>query len=173
MGPPRKGLKGGNVRRLQTLGPAGHFKFDGLAFVQRFVPIPLNCGEVHKNVFAGLALNKPKTLAGIEPLYCSLFSHGISLFLELCYLAPFIRFLGTLIRNTKKAASVTCSPFNNEIQRCTRASNAASPYHNHIRISRNIYGFSRVEPVGADTPPAAGNGDFSARGECSLSRQVL
>jgi len=28
-----------------------------------------------ENVLAGLALDEPKTLAGIEPLHCSLFSH--------------------------------------------------------------------------------------------------
>ena len=30
---------------------------------------------MNKNVLAGLALDEPKTLAGIEPLHCSLFSH--------------------------------------------------------------------------------------------------
>jgi hypothetical protein len=64
-----------------------------------------------KNIFAGLALNEPKTLAGIEPLYCSLFSHGISLFFELSYLVPLVRFLGASIRNIKKAASVSLQPF--------------------------------------------------------------
>jgi hypothetical protein len=30
---------------------------------------------VDENVLAGLALDEPKTLAGIKPLHCSLFSH--------------------------------------------------------------------------------------------------
>jgi hypothetical protein len=30
---------------------------------------------VYENVLAGLALDEPKSLAGIEPLDCSLFSH--------------------------------------------------------------------------------------------------
>jgi hypothetical protein len=30
---------------------------------------------VDENVLAGLALDESETLAGIEPLYCSLFSH--------------------------------------------------------------------------------------------------
>jgi hypothetical protein len=38
----------------------------------------LNRGEMDKNVLAGLALDEPESLAGIEPLYCSLFFHGIS-----------------------------------------------------------------------------------------------
>ena len=33
-----------------------------------------------ENVLAGLALDEPKALAGIEPLYCSLFFHFFSLF---------------------------------------------------------------------------------------------
>jgi hypothetical protein len=35
----------------------------------------LNRGEVNENILAGLALDEPESLAGIEPLHCSLFSH--------------------------------------------------------------------------------------------------
>jgi hypothetical protein len=35
----------------------------------------LNRGEMDENILAGLALNEPEPLAGIEPLHCSLFSH--------------------------------------------------------------------------------------------------
>jgi hypothetical protein len=38
----------------------------------------LNRGEVDKDILAGLALDEPESLAGIEPLYCSLFFHGVS-----------------------------------------------------------------------------------------------
>jgi hypothetical protein len=31
-----------------------------------------------EDVLAGLALDESESLAGIEPLYCSLFFHGIS-----------------------------------------------------------------------------------------------
>ena len=67
------GLEGGDVRCLQALGALGHFEFNRLAFVQRFVALRLNRGEVDENVLAGLALDESKSLAGIEPLYCSLF----------------------------------------------------------------------------------------------------
>jgi hypothetical protein len=30
---------------------------------------------MNENILAGLALNESESLAGIEPLYCSLFSH--------------------------------------------------------------------------------------------------
>jgi hypothetical protein len=30
---------------------------------------------MYENILAGLALNEPESLAGIEPLHCSLFSH--------------------------------------------------------------------------------------------------
>ena len=68
-------LEASDVRSLQALRPSGNFEFNRLAFVQRFVPLRLNGGEVDKNVLTGLALDEPKSLAGIEPLHCSLFSH--------------------------------------------------------------------------------------------------
>jgi hypothetical protein len=66
-------LQVGYVRGLQALGAAGHFEFNRLSFVQRFIPVSLNGGEVDENVLAGLALDEPKSLTCIEPLYCSLF----------------------------------------------------------------------------------------------------
>ena len=46
-----------------------------LTFIERPVAISLNRGEMDENVLATLALDKPKALAGVEPLYCSLFFH--------------------------------------------------------------------------------------------------
>jgi hypothetical protein len=66
-------LEAGYVRRLQALGAARDFEFNRLAFVQRLVSFSLNGGEVHENVFAGLALDEPKAFTGVEPLYGSLF----------------------------------------------------------------------------------------------------
>jgi hypothetical protein len=68
-------LEAGDVRCLQSLGTTGHFEFNRLAFVQRLVSLRLNRGEMNENILAGLALNESESLAGIEPLYCSLFSH--------------------------------------------------------------------------------------------------
>ena len=73
-GPPFR-LEASDVRSLQALGAPGDFEFNRLAFVQRLVPLRLNGGEMDENVLAGLALDEPKTLAGIKPLHCSLFSH--------------------------------------------------------------------------------------------------
>jgi hypothetical protein len=80
-------LEASNVRSLQTLGATGNFEFNRLAFVQRFVPLGLNGGEVDENILAGLALDEPKSLAGIEPLHCSLFSHLFTHFIlsYLCF----------------------------------------------------------------------------------------
>ena len=75
-------LQAGDVRCLQALGAGGNFELNRLAFVQRFVPLRLNRGEVDKDVLAGLALDESESLAGIEPLYCSLFFHGVSFFLN-------------------------------------------------------------------------------------------
>jgi hypothetical protein len=66
-------LQAGYVRSLQALGAADDLEFNRLPFVQRFVPVSLDGGEVDENVLAGLALDEPKSLTGIEPLYCSLF----------------------------------------------------------------------------------------------------
>ena len=68
-------LEAGDVRSLQALGAAGDFEFNRLAFVQRLIPLRLDGGEVDENVLAGLALDEPISLAGIEPLHSSLFFH--------------------------------------------------------------------------------------------------
>jgi hypothetical protein len=67
-------LKAGYVRGLQALGAAGYFEFNRLPVVQRFIAFRLNRGEMDENVLTGLALDESKSLAGIEPLHCSLFS---------------------------------------------------------------------------------------------------
>jgi len=58
-----------------------------LPFVQRFVPIRLNRGEVNENVLAGLALNEPEALARVKPLYRSLF---LCQLISLFYLKLFV-----------------------------------------------------------------------------------
>ncbi len=68
-------LEASDVRSLQTLRSAGNFEFNRLAFVQRFIALRLNRGEMDENILAGLALDESESLAGIEPLHCSLFSH--------------------------------------------------------------------------------------------------
>ena len=81
-GPPAAGplhtLQGGDVRRLEALGPLGYLEFNRLPFVERFVSFRLNGGEVDENVLARLALDEPKAFAGVKPLYSSLF-------LQLCF----------------------------------------------------------------------------------------
>lgn len=79
-------LQAGYVRSLKALGAASDFKFNRLAFVQRLVSFSLNCGEVHENVLAGLALDESKALARVKPLHCSLFSQLCFSFLCLSYL---------------------------------------------------------------------------------------
>jgi hypothetical protein len=96
-----------------------------LAFVQRFVSISLNGGEVHEDVFAGLALDESEALAGIKPLHGPLFFHGISfsvveLFVLLVQFAepPAV---------TKKGRELCklAAPLMNESKGFTRAANAA------------------------------------------------
>ena len=93
------------VFRLQALGALANFKLDSLAVIQRFVPLRLNCGEVDENVLAGLPLDEAETLASIEPLYRSLFSHEIPLLLS--YLVAPCTFSR---EHKKRGASVDLQP---------------------------------------------------------------
>src|SRR5271155_1638727 len=68
-------LEAGNVFCLKAFGAFLHFKFNRLTFVERFVSVHRNRGEVYENVFPGLALDKTIALRSIEPLDCSLFLH--------------------------------------------------------------------------------------------------
>jgi hypothetical protein len=62
-----------NVRGLQALGAANDLKFDCLAVAQGAIAIRLDRGEMDENVLSGLALDETKALAGVKPLYSSLF----------------------------------------------------------------------------------------------------
>src|SRR2546427_10040856 len=73
-----RGLETGDVLGLQALGALADLEFNRLAFVQRLVPLRLDGGKVDENVLAGLALDEPESLAGVEPLHCSLFFHCFS-----------------------------------------------------------------------------------------------
>jgi hypothetical protein len=67
--------------RLQTLGALADFKLDRLTFRQVAVTVALNGGEMYEYILAALALDKAESLAGVKPLYCSLFSHlSVSLY---------------------------------------------------------------------------------------------
>src|SRR5712664_3436037 len=66
-------LEGLDVRGLQALGTLGDFEFNRLAIIQRLVAISHDRGEMDENVLSTLALDESKSLAGIEPLHCSLF----------------------------------------------------------------------------------------------------
>jgi hypothetical protein len=68
-------LETGNVLRLKAFGAFLDFKFHCLTFVERFVPIHHDRGEMNENIFAGLTLDKTIALRSVEPLHCSLFLH--------------------------------------------------------------------------------------------------
>jgi hypothetical protein len=98
-------LERGYVRGLQALGASGHFELNRLAFVQRFVSLRNNRGKMDENVLAGLALDESKSLAGVEPLHCSLF-------FQFCFSFLFKLFDATShrLQAQKKAASVDLQP---------------------------------------------------------------
>ena len=66
-------LEAGNVLCLKALGTLFHFEFNCLAFVERFVSVHHDGGEVDENIFSGLALDESIALRSIEPLDCTLF----------------------------------------------------------------------------------------------------
>src|SRR5580693_10373766 len=68
-------LEAGNVLCLKAFGAFLYFKFHCLAFVERFVSVHHDRGEVHENIFTGLTLDKTIALRSVEPLDCSLFLH--------------------------------------------------------------------------------------------------
>jgi len=78
-------LEAGDVLRLQALGALADLELNRLPFVQSLVSIHLNCREMDKYILARLALDESIALAGIEPLYCSLFFHFFY-YLALSYL---------------------------------------------------------------------------------------
>jgi len=59
--------------RLQALGSLFHFKFNGLAFGEGLIALRLNGAVMHEDVLAALTLDEPIALAGVKPLYRSLF----------------------------------------------------------------------------------------------------
>ncbi len=64
-----------DVRRLQTLGSAGHFELNARAFIERTVAARLNRRKVDENILARLALDEAETLGCIKPLHCTFFFH--------------------------------------------------------------------------------------------------
>jgi hypothetical protein len=61
---------------------------------------------VDENILTGLALDEPKSLAGIEPLHCSLFSHLFTHFV-----VSYLCFSTASSRKAKALLSLkTCSP---------------------------------------------------------------
>jgi len=64
-----------NVGSLQALRAAGNLEFDGLSLVKGAVAVRLDGGEMDENVLSALALDEAKALAGVKPLYCTLFFH--------------------------------------------------------------------------------------------------
>src|SRR5690348_16285680 len=68
-------LEASDVRRLQAFRSASDLEFNRLTLVECLVPFGLNGRKVYENILAGLALNEPESLTGVEPFHCSLFSH--------------------------------------------------------------------------------------------------
>ena len=83
-------LEADNVGSLRALGAFADFKLDCLAIGKVAVSISLDRGEMHEHIGARLALNETEALAGVKPLYCSLFFQLCFLFL-MGYLVPLER----------------------------------------------------------------------------------
>jgi hypothetical protein len=81
---------------------------------------------VHENILTGLALDESKSLAGIEPLYCSLFFHLIFLF-NLTGLSDASR--APSAENKKDHELYELAAPLNKSKGFTRATNATTLYH--------------------------------------------
>jgi hypothetical protein len=69
-----------HVFSLQALRPILYYKGYARTLIERTVPACRNGGKMDENIFAILALNKPKSFCGVKPLYCSCFFQDDSLF---------------------------------------------------------------------------------------------
>jgi hypothetical protein len=67
-----------DVFSLPALGALGHVELHGLALLQALETARLDCRKMHKNVFASLTANKAVAFGVVEPLYCSLFCHVVT-----------------------------------------------------------------------------------------------
>jgi hypothetical protein len=54
-------LEACNVLCLKAFGAFRHFKLHRLTFIQGLITVHLDRGEVHENIFSGLALDEPVT----------------------------------------------------------------------------------------------------------------
>src|ERR1700677_5137858 len=70
-----------DVCRLKAFGALELIKLHGLSFVERAVAVLLDCGEVHEHILSRGALDEPISFRPVEPLDCSLLSHGKTPFL--------------------------------------------------------------------------------------------
>jgi hypothetical protein len=62
-----------HVFGLQALGPILYYKGYARTLIERTVSTCRNGGKMDENIFAILALNKPKSFCGVKPLYGSCF----------------------------------------------------------------------------------------------------
>src|SRR5690348_4302834 len=109
-GRPITGLKAYDVLSLKALRTLFDFKFHSLPFIQGFVAVHLNGGEVHENVFPGLALNKSVALRSIEPLHSSLFLHFPNLVSKIA-LPLLVRAPGLIDPASARASQDMCRDF--------------------------------------------------------------
>jgi len=65
---PQNELDFGYILGLGAFGALCNVEPYSLSFVQRFVTITLECGEVNKHILATVNLDEAKTLLGVEPL---------------------------------------------------------------------------------------------------------
>jgi len=71
----REDLRTNHVGRLKSLGAFKQIELDGLALVQRAIPVLLDGGEMHEHVLSRGALDEPIPLRPVEPLHSTLLSH--------------------------------------------------------------------------------------------------
>ena len=72
-----------NIFGLQALRALLHHEGDACAFIERTIAARRDGGEMNEDILAILTLDKAESLPGVEPLYCTCFSHLSSFFRSL------------------------------------------------------------------------------------------
>jgi len=64
-----------NVRCLKTFGAFCNGELHAISFIERFETFCQYCRMMYKDIFTGIAADKPITLFVVKPLHCALFFH--------------------------------------------------------------------------------------------------
>src|SRR5208337_1326856 len=146
---------------LPALGALGYIKLHCLAFLQAFETARLNRRKMHENVLARLAADEAVALGVVEPLYCSLFCHVVTVVLFNQFtLERLGGIAGRLLACEARAAHDRLGLTYKSILRATfviskRNAQKRHALHGTLRAARACITLFPVCPAGLSQSPAA------------------